>query len=64
MGIFDSLEKALSNLKEGYFVAELPFNELYPEEEMLLPSYQLLEGKIYKVSYDGHILELIKDLDV
>lgn len=56
MGIFEELQKALDNLIDGYWVVELPFNELYSEDKMLLVSYQIVDNKICIVAEDGTII--------
>jgi hypothetical protein len=57
MGIFPDLKTALKHLKEGYWVVEIPFNELYSEEMMEVLSYQIVDGKIWLVDVDGTMLE-------
>lgn len=56
MGIFPDLKTALKHLKDGYWVVEIPFNELYDEENMRVISYQI-RGKIWLVDIDGTMLE-------
>lgn len=57
MGIFPDLKTSLKHLKEGYYVVELPFNELYSEDKMEVVSYQIVDGKIWLVDIDGTMLE-------
>jgi hypothetical protein len=57
MGIFPDLKTALKHLKEGYWVVEIPFNELYSEDKMEVLSYQIVDGKIWLVDVDGTMLE-------
>lgn len=57
MGIFPDLKTALKHLKEGYWVVEIPFNELYSEDNMEVISYQIVDGKIWLVDVDGTMLE-------
>ena len=59
MGIFPDLKTSLKHLKEGYYVVELPFNELYSEDKMEVVSYQIVDGKIWLVDIDGTMLEEI-----
>ena len=59
MGIFPDLKTSLKHLKEGYYVVELPFNELYSEDKMEVVSYQIVGGKIWLVDIDGTMLEEI-----
>lgn len=63
MGLFPDLKTALKYLKEGYYVVELPFNELYGEEKMELVSYQIAEGKIWLVDSDGNPLKEVEQLE-
>ena len=60
MGIFPDLKTSLKYLKEGYYVVELPFNELYSEDKMEVVSYQIVEGRIWLVDIDGTMLEEIE----
>ena len=57
MGIFPDLKTALKHLKEGYWVVEIPFNELYSEDKMEVISYQIVDGRIWLVDIDGTMLE-------
>ena len=57
MGIFPDLKTTLKHLKEGYWVVEIPFNELYSEDKMEVISYQIVNGKIWLVDIDGTMLE-------
>lgn len=59
MGIFPDLKTSLKHLKEGYYVVEIPFNELYSEDKMEVVSYQFVDGKIWLVDIDGTVLEEI-----
>ena len=59
MGIFPNRKTSLKHLKEGYYVVELPFNELYSEDKMEVVSYQFVEGKIWLIDIDGTMLEEI-----
>lgn len=57
MGLFPDLKTALKHLKEGYWVVEIPFNELYSEDKMEVVSYQIVRGRIWSVDVDGTMLE-------
>lgn len=59
MGIFPNLKTSLKHLKEGYYVIELPFNELYSEDNTKVVSYQIVERKIWLIDIDGTMLEEI-----
>ena len=58
-GIFSSFDKAIENLKDGYWFVELPFDELLPSKTMqneIDIYWQKVGDKIYKTSANGNVI--------
>ena len=55
-GSIPYIRNCTTSFKRGYYVVELPFNGLYSEDKMEVLSYQIVEGEIWLIDFDGTML--------